>query len=161
MAEPFDPETVREAPVPVRSAYQLAVDGLKSRDRVRAESNPRRYYENALIADNGEKGSAQHTTRGDEFGWDDLSALVLDHANLLASHDAHVGEVEALREIVATLEQHVGERDARLHEVRDFLEDQFDVEDGDEGDVLPNWAMRAVNIIDQPWAAFQAERRTP
>jgi len=76
---------------------------------------------------------------------------------LLAAHDAHAGEVEALREIVATLEQHVGERDARLHEVRDFLEDQFDVEDGDEGDVLPNWAMRAVNIIDQPWA----ERRTP
>ena len=91
--------------------------------------------------------------------WHDCGALPHLRA-LLAAHDAHGGEVEALREIVATLERHVGERDARLREVRDFLEDQFDVEDGDEGDVLPNWAMRAVNIIDRPWAAFQAERRT-
>ena len=130
MAEPFDPETVRAA--------------LANRDRWDAWVQQKSPWDPSYVGWDGQ------TPQNCPFPYDNIAWNWL--RSLLASHDAHAGEVEALREIVATLEQHVGERDARLHEVRDFLEDQFDVEDGDEGDVLPNWAMRAVNIIDQPWA---------
>lgn len=74
-----------EAPaVPARSALDRAKDGLVLRERIRADANPRRYYENALVVDNGEKGSAQKTNIGLCFDWDDLSALVLDHENARA-----------------------------------------------------------------------------